>query len=159
METYSDNPKTGVTVAIFDQNSFYPGRYGIGILQDPPADGSGIIGDFAGALPNFSAANIVPTVFTDYYGVGYGSGPCLSGNPPACPHDITPFILHDASMNTYKLTLGNFEEDYPQVHNPNSSNIVGPLNTAVIVGIPEPGTFAISACGLLALVGFVRKRR
>src|ERR1700756_3106611 len=38
MENFTTNPTAGVTVAIFDQSSFTPGRYGIGILQQPPQD-------------------------------------------------------------------------------------------------------------------------
>lgn len=79
IDTITTNPTAGITVAIFDQNSFTPGRYGVGILQEPPQDGAGIIGDFLGASPNFTAAAITPTAFTGYFGVGYGSGVCLKG--------------------------------------------------------------------------------
>jgi hypothetical protein len=158
METISQNPTAGITVAIFDQNSFSPGRYGVGILQDPPADGAGIIGDFTGASPDFTASNIVPTTYTGYQGVGYGSGVCLQGTGGNCQlNAVTPLVLHNGGQ-AFNLTLGNFEEDYPVVHDPNSGNILGPLNTAQLVAVPEPAT-----CGLallaLAACGLIRRKR
>ena len=160
IDTITTNPTAGITVAIFDQSSFTPGHYGVGILQEPPLDGAGIIGDFVGASPNFSAATITPTVFTNYFGVGYGSGVCLNGTGGNCMlNAITPLVLHDAANDAFDLTLGNYEEDYPTVHDPTSPNIPGPLNSAELVATPEPGTCALAGLSLAALVGFVRRRR
>ncbi len=150
MDTITTNATAGVTVAIFDQNSFTPGRYGIGILQEPPQDGAGIIGDFAGASPNYTVNTLAPTTFTDYAGVGYGSGICLQGTGANCQASaITPFVLHDSANQTWALTLGNYVEDYP----------VGPLNQAQLVATPEPGTLGVVGLALAAAFGFVRKRR
>lgn len=147
METIGQNPTAGITVAIFDQNTFTPGRYGVGILQNPPADGAGIIGDFTGASPNFTAANIVPTVFTGYNGVGHGSGICLQGTGGDCQlNAITPLVLHNGA-STFNLTLGNYDEDYPE----------GALNTAELIATPEPATFGLAALALVTC-GIVRRR-
>jgi hypothetical protein len=160
IESIGQNPTAGITVAIFDQNSFSPGRYGIGILQNPPADGAGIIADFTGASPDFTANNIVSTVYTGYQGVGYGSGICLQGTGGACQvNAVTPLVLHDGLGAAFNLTLGNFEEDYPTVHDPNSPNIVGPLNTAELVATPEPATFGLAVLALAACGLFRRKAR
>lgn len=78
-DTFTTNPAAGATVAIFDLKSFTPGRYAVGILQQPPQDGAGIIGDFSGASPDFTANALVATTFTGYNGVGYSSGVCLQG--------------------------------------------------------------------------------
>lgn len=160
METISQNPTAGVTVAIFDNNSFTPGRYGVGILQQPPADGAGIVGDFAGASPDFSASNIVPTVFTGYSGVGYGSGVCLQGTGGNCQlNAVTPFVLRGPSGGLFSLTLGNFEEDYPVIHDATSPNILGPLNTAQLVATPEPATVGLTLSALLGCLLVGRKRK
>jgi len=144
-------------VALFDQNTFTPGRYGVGILQQPPQDGAGIIGDFAGATPDFTGAVSTATVFTGYYGVGYGSGVCLQGAGANCTeHAVTPLVLHDTSNNAFNLTLGNYDEDYPVLHAP--SNIVGPLNSAELVAVPEPGTLALAGISLAGIFGFARRQ-
>jgi len=46
IETIQANPIAGVSVAIFDQNGFTPGHYGIGLIADPANVAAGIIGDF-----------------------------------------------------------------------------------------------------------------
>ena len=140
IETRTVNPLAGVTVAIFDtNNNFAPGRYGIGLTTNPINDGAGIIGVFASASPNFVAQALLPTVFTSYYGVSHGSGPCTSGGPPVCPRVDIPWVLHDPSNALWNLTLRNYEEDYPIAHAPGDT--VGPLNTAAInAAVPEPST-------------------
>ncbi len=159
LETISANPTAGITVAIFDQNTFTPGRYGVGILQQPPQDGAGIIGDFTSASPDFTAAHLTPTVFTQYYGVGYGSGVCLQGTGGNCSlNAVTPLVLHDSANNAFNLTLGNYDEDYPVIHDPASPNILGPLNSAELIAVPEPGTCALAGLALFALIGFARRR-
>lgn len=153
-----DNASAGVTVAVFDQNSFTPGRYGIGLIANPVNDGAGIVGDFASASPDFTVSALTPTVFTDYFGVGHGSGPCISGAPPACPHLDTPWELRDSSNAAWNLLLGNFEEDYPVAHSPGATT--GPLNAARLSAVvapptqvPEPPTLALVLLALAGLVG------
>ena len=158
IETRTVNPIAGVTVAIFDTNSnFATGRYGIGLTTNPIIDGAGIIGEFASASPNFVAQALLPTVFTDYYGVSHGGGPCISGSPPVCSRLVIPWILHDPNNTLWNLTLGSYEEDYPSPHEPGAST--GPLNTAAInAAVPEPSTWAMLLIGFAGL-GFMACRR
>ena len=160
MDSFSQNAAAGVTVAIFDLNSFTPGRYGIGILQDPPADGAGIIADFGSASPAFTASNIGPTVFTGYYGVGVSSGVCLQGmaGPNCRQNATTPFVLRDEIGNVFSLTLGNYEEFNPEADNPDNEGVPGPLYTARLVATPEPGTLGLMVSALATCWLFRRRR-
>ena len=161
MDSFTTNPTAGVTVAIFDQNSFTPGRYAVGILQQPPQDGAGIVGDFSGASPNFTVSTLTSSVtYTGYNGVGYSSGVCLQGAAPNCQLTaVTPFVLHNANQ-TFALTLGNYEEAYAggsDVGNP--GRIPGALNSAQLVATPEPGTLGAVGLALAAALDFARRRR
>lgn len=157
VDSASVNPTAGVAVAVFDPlQIFNPGRYGVGLIANVVADGAGIVGDFLSASPAFSANALLPTTFSDYAGVGHGSGVCLSGSPPACPHAVTPWVLHDGGAVAWNLTLGNYEEDYPAAHTPGAP--VGPLNTAVIIAVPEPSTNVMVLTGLLGLAWAARQR-
>lgn len=160
MDTFTANPTAGVTVAIFDQNSFTPGRYAVGILQQPPQDGAGIIGDFSGASPSFTVNTLTSsTTFTGYNGVGYGSGVCVQGAAPNCQQNaVTPFVLHSANQ-TFALTLGNYDEAYPGGADAGLRPLSGPLNSAQLVATPEPGTLGAVGLILAAALGFARRRR
>ena len=160
IETAATNATAGVTVSIFDRTQiFNSGRYGIGLIANVLADGAGIVGDFSGAAPEFTVNALTPTTFTEYYGVGHGSGPCISGNPPACPHLDVPWVLRDASNVAWNLTLGNYEEDYPALHPGSAATTVGPLNTAVITAVPEPATVGLMLAGLAGIGAIVRAKR
>ncbi|MBV9675826.1 MAG: PEP-CTERM sorting domain-containing protein [Acidobacteriaceae bacterium] len=160
MENFDTNPTAGVTVAIFDRSSFTPGRYAIGILQQPPQDGAGIIGDFSGASPDFTANALTSTTFTGYNGVGYGSGVCLQGTGGDCQvNAVTPFVLHGSGNQTWALTLGNYDEIYPGGSDVGMEGPVGPLNQAQLIAIPEPGTLGVVGMALAAVFGFARRRR
>jgi hypothetical protein len=160
MDNFTTNPTAGVTVAIFDQNSFTPGRYAIGILQQPPQDGAGIIGDFSGASPDFTVDALTSTMFTGYNGVGYGSGVCLQGTPGDCQvNAVTPIVLHGGTNQTWALTLGNYQEVYPGGSDAGSGGITGPLNQAQLVATPEPGTLGVVGAALAVVFGFARRRR
>ena len=159
IENFDTNPNAGLTVAIFDQTSFTPGRYGVGILAQPPQDGAGIIADFSGASPNFTVSALTGTTFTGYNGVGYGSGVCLQGTGGNCQQNaVTPFVLHDSANNAWSLTLGNYEEAYPGGADAGTAP-AGPLNSVQIVAIPEPGTLGIAGAALLFVFGLKRRRR
>ncbi len=157
IETIGANPLAGISVAIFDQNSFTPGHYGVGILQNPPKDGAGIIGDFLSSSPNFTAAKITPTTFGGYWGVGYGSGVCLQGTGGNCSDNaVTPLVLQNGAGLMFNLTLGNYNEDYPVAHSP--STPVGALNSASLTATPEPGTCALAGLAFAAIIGFAKRR-
>jgi|GEM_PF-2062466 len=142
MDTASQNAAAGVTVAIFDNTTPFgpPGHFAVGFLSDVLNDGTGIIGDFVSASPSYAATSLVPTVWGGYFGVGYGSGP--GGT-------VVPWVLHNGGQS-FGLTLGNYDETYF-----NGT----PLNTAQLTAVPEPGTLALGSAGLLALQGFIRRRR
>jgi PEP-CTERM motif len=143
----ADNP--GLTVSIFDKNSFAPGFYGVGIIVNAPADGAGIIGDFASASTEFSVDALLPTVFTGYRGVGHSSGTCISGMPPDCPHNIQPIVLRDATDTAWNLTLAFYSLDPPDQA----------VNTAQITAVPEPASYALLAGGLALMALALRKAR
>ena len=140
--TYNQDPAHGVSVAIYDDTTpFEPGHYGVGLLQNPLADGAGFIGDWLSAAPTFSASHLVPTVFTKYQGVGYGAGPDPqhTGNPSAVPIPLT-----DAHGSPFVLTLGNYDEELSQG---------GVQNTAKIIALPVPEASTTVSLGLLLALG------
>jgi hypothetical protein len=143
----TDNP--GLSVSIFDNNSFTPGRYAAGFIVDAAADGAGIIGDFKSASPDFTAAELVPTTFTEFAGVGHSSGVCLVGTPGNCEQSaVTPVVLRDSTNAAWNLTLAYYSMDYPDQ----------PLNAARITAVPEPATFGLMLVGL-GLAAFASRAR
>jgi PEP-CTERM motif len=180
VETYGQDPTTGFTVALFDKTSIFgggtPGTPGnhvaAGFLQNPPADGAGIIADFTNSNPNFLVTNLVNADYssTNYFGVGFGSGPCPYGPGPGgtClpktpggpipPNTVVPIPLDGG---VYSLTLGTYDLNNPAnlgltgfppgfFVNPNDN-----LFSATLT-IPEPSTWALLLVGFagLAAAGF-----
>ncbi|MDQ6612363.1 MAG: hypothetical protein M3Y64_08015 [Gemmatimonadota bacterium] len=143
---------TGLSVAIFDGTTPFapPGRYGVGFIQNPLADGAGIVGDFMGASPSYAlgATGVVPTTYTGFSGVGVASGICTLGPPDNClANAITPIPMTFANQ-AYSLTLGNYDQD----PSPGFSYSVS------IAAVPEPNSFLLVAVGAFALVAVGRKR-
>lgn len=149
IQTAAENPLTGVAVAVFDANSFTPGRYGVGLFADPAGDGAGFVGDFRSSSPPFAAASLVPTVFQDFVGVGHSAGPCSSGAPPTCPKIVTPWVLRGAGDVLYNLTFADYSADYLTL-TPEGTRL-GPLNTAQLLAVPEPSSLGLVLLGLLGL--------
>lgn len=145
------NP-TGLAVAIFDRSTpFNPGLYGVGVIQNPLADGAGIVADYSNALPQFTlgATGVVPTVFTGFNGVGVSSGVCLVGTPGSCvTNAITPIPMQ-FGPNAYALTLGN----YSQNTDPNF------IFSVSITAVPEPQSLVLVGMGVLVLGAAARRRQ
>ena len=68
---------------------------------------------------------------------------------PVCLQAVTPWVLRDSGGVMWNLFLGNLTEDYPFVHTPGAS--VGALNSAQILAVPEPSSYALMLCGIAAL--------
>ena len=135
LETASQSPTQGITVALFDNTTpFSPGRYAAGLLQNPLADGAGFISDFSSTSSPFDATHLTPTTFGGYNGVGYGSGP--SGA-------VVPILMTGAGGQTYLLTLGNYDEQAA----------TGTQNTAVLKAAPVPEASSVVSFGLLLCAG------
>jgi hypothetical protein len=160
IETAATNATAGVTVSIFDRTpDLQPGS----LRHRPDRQRAGrrcrhrrrFLRRIARVHRQCADAD---GPFTEYYGVGHGSGPCISGNPPACPHLDVPWVLRDAANVAWNLTLGNYEEDYPALHPGSGVTVVGPLNTAVITAVPEPATLGLMLAGLAGVGTMVRRR-
>ena len=141
--TYAQNPIQGITIAVFDTATpFEPGHYAIGILQNPLADGAGIIGDFLSVSSPYTADSLHATVFTGYTGVGYGSGPPT--DPTRTNHAVVPILLTGTGGNVYDLTLGNYDEEFADG---------GVQNTARLANAPVPEASSVVSLALLFALG------
>ncbi len=150
VDDFANNPASGVAVAIFDRNTiFEPGFYGVGFIQDPIADGSGIVGDFAGASPNFTAPNLVSTTFTGYRGAGFSAGIHIPpGSGPLV--EARPITLRQGS-DVYLLRLSDRTEEFSDG---------APLHSVSLTAVPEPGTLGLVSVALVgSWVRRVRRRR
>ena len=155
--TYSNSAAQGLSVAIFDQNQIFgPGHYAVGFIQNPVPDGAGIVGDFYTATPGYTVPNIVPTVYSQYFGAGFGNGICSGGPGSNIGCTTMPIPLDGGN---YYLTLGG-AEGY-DLNNP--SNIIdyplqGPFPnpnpnffSASLTAVPEPSTWALLFGGFAGL--------
>ncbi|MBV8442213.1 MAG: PEP-CTERM sorting domain-containing protein [Hyphomicrobiales bacterium] len=169
VETYGQNSISGFTVALFDKTSMFSvepnGSHHVagGFLANPPADGAGIITDFTNSNPNFPVTGLVNAVYpaTNYFGVGFGSGPCGPPGPgpggvclDGMPNTVVPIPL-DGGL--YALTLGTYDLNNPAnlgltgfppgfFVNPNSN-----LFSASLTSVPEPSTWALLLVGFAGL--------
>lgn len=134
---YSPSTPEGIAVALFDpRQPFNPGLYAAGIIANPAADGAGIVGDFSGASPQILADALAGAAFTGFNGTGYNQGPgCSPGATTPCVP--TPLPL-SANGLAYALQLG-----------PSSDVVGGPLATASLTPVPEPGSLAMLAAGVM----------
>ncbi len=141
----------GVSVSIFDRTTPFgvPDHYAIGLIQNPLADGAGFVGDFVSANPDFTATDLGPTTFTNYFGVGFSSGVSTVPGNPGAPHEVTPIPVSSGGED-FLLTLGTYDE------NAGDPNTV--TNTAQLLDVPEPTEFGLALCGL-ALICLVYWRR
>ena len=143
VDSFNANPTGGIGISIFDaSNIFNPGLYAVGFIQDPAADGSGVVGDFSSASPGFSVNNLVSTTFGGYNGAGFSSGPNFGAI-------VQPITLRRAGQQ-FNLTLGNRDEEFA---------LDAPLNTAVLEEIPEPAALTLggSALALFAVCRLARR--
>lgn len=144
VDTHDANPGTGVAVIIFDRNTvFFPGFYGIGLIQDPLADGAGFVGDFASASPDFTVDELKSTTFGGYRGAGF------SFAAPGVPTP-TPWRLRNSAGEEFDLTFSFRIEEFADG---------APLHTAQLNQVPEPSTVGIAAFGLAVMAGFARRRK
>jgi hypothetical protein len=160
MQSYDAANPLGVAVAIFDNTTPFgpPNRYGVGIIQDPLADGSGFVADYGGASPAFAigSTGIIPTTFTQYYGVGVTSGVCTVGNPGAgCQQFAVTPIPMTWQGQSFALSLGSYEEDLAPGGTPFTARIVA----APAQVVPEPATVALVGAGVAVLGLGARRRR
>jgi PEP-CTERM motif len=154
----------GVSVAIFDTTQvFGTGHYGAGFIQTPVPDGAGIVGDWLTATPMYTATSLAPTTYSDYFGVGFGSGICsMPGSGVDCA--TTPIPL-DGGL--YELTLGTYDLNNPANGIPTDPTIHPPafqndhLFSASLTAVPEPSTWALLLAGFvgLACMGFYGRRK
>lgn len=163
VQPYNVVTKLGATVALFDTHQpFTSGHIAAGILQDPVADGTGIIADF---LPNgpFNAKALTPTTFgtADYFGTGFGSGVCLSACRTANEVDaVTPLPMTFGGQAA-NLTLLSLSETYIKYAGDPAAE-PGPTTanpwSATLAEVPEPATWAMMMVGFGA-VGIASRRR
>ncbi len=156
--TYTDSVAQGLTVAVFDTTQvFGHGHYGVGFIQNPVQDGAGIVGDFLTATPAYTASSLVPTTYSDYFGVGFGPGVCLGGPGSGVDCSTTPIPL---DSNAYQLTLGgtggydlenpsNGVPTFPVPTPPNFQN--DNFFSASLTAVPEPSTWALLLAGFAGL--------
>jgi PEP-CTERM motif len=163
----------GLTVAIFGDSTVFsppppPGspfsHFAAGFIQNPIADGAGIVGDWTDLSPGYTIPNLVTTAYpaSDFYGVGFGSGPCPMGNiggvciptnnPP--PNAVVPIPLDGGS---FLLTLGTYDLNNPTnfMTDPSNGPYPNPINTpnffSAQLTVPEPSTWALMLIGFAGL--------
>ena len=162
----------GLTVAIFgDTTVFSPPpppftHFAAGFIQNPIADGAGIVGDWTNLSPGYTIPNLVTTTYpaSDFYGVGFSSGPCSQGFGaggdclPGPPRTIVPIPLDGGQ---FSLTLTSFydlnnpannTDDMDPLHGfPYPNPIDSSLFFSAQLTIPEPSTWALMLVGFAGL--------
>jgi hypothetical protein len=139
----------GIGVAIFGKGTPFgnPAHYGVGFIADPLADGAGIIGDFVSASPEFSATNLVPTVWQEFEGAGYLAGPgCLPFLPPPCRP--TSWKLTTPGGDAFELLLATRDEEVA---------LGRAAHIAQLLQVPTSATLGLFGLGAMVLAA-VRRR-
>jgi hypothetical protein len=158
----------GLTVAIFDTTTvFGPGHYAAGFIQNPLADGAGVVGDFSAATPGYTAPTVVATTYSEYFGAGFGPGVCTGGPGTGVGCSTTPIPLNGGA---FELTLGGIS-GY-DLENPSNGVPIDPdkprpnyandnFFSASLTAVPEPSTWALLLAGFtgLACMGFYSRRK
>lgn len=163
VETNSQSPTSGLTVAIFDSTGMFgpPFHVAAGFIANPAADGAGIVGDWTASSPSFTLPSLVSADYTtaNYFGVGFGSGPCPMPPPgpggacvPAGDVNTTVPIPLDGGL--YALTLGEYSLNSPSSGIPVDQN---PNLFSAQLTVPEPSTWAMMILGFAGL-GFAGYR-
>lgn len=186
VQTYGQDPTSGLTVALFDKSNAFGGsanHVAAGFVANPVADGAGIVGDWFNSTPNFLLPTLVNTQWTNsnnnYFGVGFQSGPCPAGTSPNAdvicedsgnnlyPNAVVPIPLNGTNL---QLTLGLSTWNNYDLNNSYNINYTPPpggwpnLNdnvfTASLTSVPEPSTWALLLFGFagLGMVGLRRLR-
>ncbi len=160
IQPYDPTTHLGFSVAIFDGTTPFgpPGHYAAGLIQDPVADGAGIVGDWLTATPGYAAANLVSTTFTaaNFFGVGFGSGVCLSNcQMPGEVDAVTPVPLTFNGMSS-TLVLPSTDLTYAGFQAPGPST--DKQWTASLTAVPEPAAWSFMLVGF-GLAGLAARRR
>ena len=141
------------SIAIFDpSNIFNPGRYGVGLIVNPLADGAGFVGDLLGASPGFTVGALGPTTFTSFAGVGFSAG--LGCGPDPAPCTSQPIALTQGG-HAFALQIQGTAGAQDGTVSYNGGNDTARLTIAV----PEASTWANMLLGFGILGSALRRRR
>jgi hypothetical protein len=161
----------GLTVAIFDDTTVFSppppplspfSHFAAGFIQNPLADGAGIVGDWTDLSPGYTIPNLVTTTYptSDFYGVGFSSGPCSQGFGPGgdClpgpPRTVVPIPLDGGQFSLTLTSFYDLNNPANSTDDPTNGPFPNPISSdlffsAQLNAVPESSTW------VLLLVGFV----
>ena len=136
----------GIAVALFDPTNFFsPGLYAAGLIVNPLADATGIVGDFTTATPAFHAGALTPTTFGGFNGAGFNAGyGCAPGDPGPCVANPLQLTGRDGVAYLFGFTSGDR---------------AGGSGSATLTALPEPATWAMLLAGFGGVGLMARSRR